>query len=73
MVIHYELQCNILEGLLPSIYDNYLFFTKGLILQYYAISWTSEKKYLYKFKLKHYEKTSMFIIDRSPIAKSYAH
>ncbi len=40
--------------------------TKGLISQYYAISWTLEKtNKFYKFKLKHYEETSMFIIEET--------
>ncbi len=61
----YELQCNILEGLLPSIYDNY--FYKGsdfaIICNFIDIR---VDKHFYKFKLKHYEETSMFIIAKGP-------
>ncbi len=61
----YDLQCNILEGPLPSIYDNY--FYKGsdftIICNFIDIR---EDKYFYEFKLKYYEQTNMFIIGRGP-------
>ncbi len=61
----YELQCNILEGLLSSIYDNHFYKRVWFhnIMQFHDIR---EYKYFYKFKLKHYKETSWFIIDKRP-------
>ncbi len=61
----YELQCNILEALLLIIYDNYFYKASDFTILCNFTD-TREDNYFYKFKLKHYEETSMFIIDRRP-------
>ncbi len=61
----YELQCSILEGLLPSIFDN-IFLQVSDFTIVCNFMHSREDNYFYKFKLKHYEEISMFVIDREP-------